>query len=104
MPSAKLMSRWVSGLTWALVLFLPAILVSFLSGFPGFGLALSLAALVCIVLTIGLATYSLLSIRCSECEQRFFSITYPVWPFESSCANCGTAAVNAASDEIADSA
>lgn len=94
MPCAKSMSRWVGGLAWALVLFLPAILVSFLSGYPAIGLALSLAAPVCMVLTMGLATYSLLSVRCAECGRRFFSVTYPVWPFQNSCANRGTPAAN----------
>lgn len=94
MSNAKLMSRWVGRLAWALMLFIPLAIVSFLSGYPEVGLAFVLLAPVFMLTTMGLALYSLLSARCSECGQRFFSVTYPVWPFESTCAGCGTHARN----------
>lgn len=71
MTSAKSTSRWISGFAWALVFFIPEILLSFLSGYPGFGLVLFFLAPVIMLLTIGLALYSLLNVRCGECGEGF---------------------------------
>ena len=77
------------------MLYIPAIATSFLGGYPRLGLALFFIAPVHMLLTMVLALYSLLSVRCCECGKRFFSNTHPVLPFESSCASCGATAANA---------
>jgi len=70
--------------------YIPAIVISFLNGFDLLGLALFLLAPLHMFLMMSLALFALLKTRCSECGGRYFSILFPVWPFENRCASCGT--------------
>ena len=63
-------------------------------GSPNLGLVLILLAFPTMIAAMALAVFALLKVKCPNCEQRFFSLTFPVWPFEWKCAVCGEPARN----------
>ena len=63
-------------------------------GSPYLGLCLILLAFPTMIAAIALALFALLKVKCRNCEQRFFSLTFPVWPFEWRCSVCGEEACN----------
>ena len=60
--------------------------------FPRVGLAMILVAFLVMVIAIAVASFALFKVRCANCDKRFFSLTYPVWPFEWKCRACGASA------------
>ena len=87
----KLMSRWSAGLSCGALAFFIAGIFSCLGGYPSMGLAFIFLAPIFMFSAMALALFSLLSARCPECGGRFFSVTFPVWPFENACNRCDAA-------------
>jgi hypothetical protein len=63
-------------------------------GSPNLGVILILLAFPTMIAAMALAAFAQLNVKCPNCEQRFFSFTFPVWPFEWRCAVCGEPAGN----------
>ena len=63
-------------------------------GSPRLGIILILLAFPMVIASMALAVFAQLKVKCPNCEQRFFSFTYPIWPFEWRCTVCGEPARN----------
>lgn len=85
------MGRWAAGLAFGAMAFFLASIVSFLGGYPLTGMAFVFLAPISMFAAMAITLYSVLAVKCSGCGERFFSITFLVWPFENKCANCGAA-------------
>ena len=89
MLRVKLMSRWSAGLSCGALVLVIASVFSFLGGHPSMGLAFIFLAPIVIFSAMALALFSLLTARCPDCGGPFFSVVFPVWPFENTCNRCG---------------
>ena len=89
MHSAKVMRRWTIILAYASIASVAIGAVAFSAGLPFIGFALVMTAPVLLFFGMLAGSYSFVRTRCDQCGKRFFSISFPVWPFENSCASCG---------------
>lgn len=91
--NAKVASRLIATIAWTMgVSFAAGVLLAGF-GYIGTGLVLVLLSGALLPVVIILAIIALARVRCFECGERFFSVAYPVWPFQSACAQCGVSAV-----------
>jgi hypothetical protein len=53
-----------------------------------FGFLFFVAIPVSLAVGFGVAAFGVARLRCWHCGDRFLSITYPAWPFQSACNHC----------------
>lgn len=89
MQSAKVMRRWTVVPAYVSVALIVIGVFAFAIERPYLGVGLMMTAPVLMIVGILSGLYSLIRTACHQCGKRFFSFSFPVWPFENCCANCG---------------
>jgi hypothetical protein len=82
-------SRWLMAyLPSAMIIF--GVSALFAHSYVGF--LLIFVALIVLLAGFITAALGVLNVRCWNCNERFLSVIYPTWPFQSWCAHCSTRA------------